>query len=175
MSGWCTLADFSISYISRQTWADVGWTSGIAALSTLRNVTCMGAFLTGVSGAVNRWREKGKWERFCIIDQKLENVWSQSPHNCLWSDSLESDVCLPQSDLHDFQTFHYSFCVDLCNHTGWEVNYYGDSQTVLTYAGLPVASKLISIVTFTTECSGLVVADSMEATDVRVLFALVDV
>lgn len=51
----------------------------------------------------------------------------------------------------------------------------GSPQTPLTNAGLPVTGKLISIFTFTAEGPGLVVANSMGATDLRILSAFIDV
>lgn len=49
------------------------------------------------------------------------------------------------------------------------------TQTPLTNAGVPITVKLIAIFTFTAEGPGLVVADSMEATDLRIASALVNV
>lgn len=49
------------------------------------------------------------------------------------------------------------------------------TQTPLTNAGLPVTAELISIFAFTAEGPRLVVADSMGATDLRILSALINV
>lgn len=91
------LADSTISYEPWQAGADIGGTSSVAALSSLRNITVMGAFFTGVHGLIN-------------LD-----------------------------------------------------------------AGLPISAKPISILTFTAEGPGLVVADSMGAADLSILSALINV
>lgn len=51
----------------------------------------------------------------------------------------------------------------------------GNTQTLLTSAGLPIIAEMVSIFTFTAEGPGLVVADSVGATDLRIFSALINV
>lgn len=56
----CTLADSTVSYEPWQAGADVGRAAGVAALSTLGNVTRMGALFAGVRGSIRLWGEEKK-------------------------------------------------------------------------------------------------------------------
>jgi len=53
-----TLADFAISNEPWEAGADVGRASSVAALSPLRDVTGVGAFVTGVPRSINPWGEE---------------------------------------------------------------------------------------------------------------------
>lgn len=67
-----TLAVLTISYKPWQAGADVGRAPGVAALSTLRNVTRMGAGLTGVNGSINLWEEG--WGKSALISKQTCHV-----------------------------------------------------------------------------------------------------